>query len=242
MQSSVHASRAAAAQRFFNEHGDVYFHWPVNINMRARIVQELVGPQRNASVLDVGCGDGRISMPFARAGNRVTLLDTAPRMLERAQALAGAEGLAVEAVLGDLAEYRTPRLFDVVLCLGVLAHVDSIPASLEALVRLTRPGGLLVIQLTDAGKLVARLQNVLSKLKTRFGRRSYDLNVMQEKEFVASAARLELERLADRRYSFLLPGMGHLPVRWLARFERMTLEIPSLSRHGSELIIAFRRR
>ena len=209
--------------------------------MRVRIVRELVGPRQSASVLDVGCGDGRIALPFARTGSRLTLLDAAPRMLERAQALAGAEGLCVEAVLGDLAQYRPPRPFDIVLCLGVLAHVDSIPASLEALVRLTRPGGLVVIQFTDAGKLVSRLQNALSKLAIRPGRHGYDLNVMKEKEFVASAALVGLERIADRRYSVLLPGMGRLPERWLARSERMTLEIPLLSRHGSELIIAFRR-
>ena len=63
---------------------------------------------------------------------------------------------------------------------------------------------------------------------------------MKEKKFVASAAVVGLERIADRRYPFSCPGWDAAGTL-VTCSERMTLEIPLLSRHGSELIIAFRR-
>jgi SAM-dependent methyltransferase len=58
-------------------------------------------PPAPARVLDCGAGTGFLSLIAARLGHRVTALDLAPSMVERLQAKADAEGLAIEAVVGS---------------------------------------------------------------------------------------------------------------------------------------------
>jgi SAM-dependent methyltransferase len=65
-----------------------------------RVVERAgVGP--GMSALDVACGTGNAALPAARAGARLTGLDLVPKLLERGQAKAEAEGLEIEWVEGD---------------------------------------------------------------------------------------------------------------------------------------------
>jgi len=62
--------------------------------------------QTDAPVLIVGCGTGRIAVPLAAAGSRVTGIDPSPKMLERARQRAAREEVAVEWVEATLFEGR----------------------------------------------------------------------------------------------------------------------------------------
>ncbi|MGE5596484.1 MAG: class I SAM-dependent methyltransferase [Hyphomicrobiales bacterium] len=59
-------------------------------------------------VLEVGCGTGRIAVPLAAAGHRVTGIDPSEAMLERARARAAAEGVTVEWIRCDPAAGQLP--------------------------------------------------------------------------------------------------------------------------------------
>jgi SAM-dependent methyltransferase len=73
-------------------------------------------------VLELGCGTGRIAIPLAEAGHRVTGVDRDRFMLERATAawssrraaLGGAAG-SLELVQADITELRLARRFDLVI-------------------------------------------------------------------------------------------------------------------------------
>src|ERR1700761_1846517 len=58
----------------------------------ARVVA-LLGLRPGDPVLDLGCGPGSLSVPFAKAGMAVTAADPEPGMLEAAAAAAGAVGV-----------------------------------------------------------------------------------------------------------------------------------------------------
>ena len=72
---------APVAQRFVDHHGSL------RGRVRTHVIGEHLGghmappPQR---VVDVGGGAGHQSVPLARAGHEVTIVDPAPAMLERA--------------------------------------------------------------------------------------------------------------------------------------------------------------
>ncbi|MGH6913551.1 MAG: class I SAM-dependent methyltransferase [Geminicoccales bacterium] len=91
-------------------------------------------------VLDAACGTGAIARWIAgqEPGARLTLLDAAPAMLERASAVPGrhVHGSLVELPFADGA-------FDLVICAWALETLDDPARALAELCRVLAPGGLL---------------------------------------------------------------------------------------------------
>jgi len=106
-------------------------------------------PQR---VVDVGGGAGNQSVPLARAGHEVTIVDPSAAMLERATRRLSAEGADVTARVrlvkarGEVApEALGGAVFDAVLCHGVLMYLDDPEPLVDSLCELSAPGGLVSI-------------------------------------------------------------------------------------------------
>ena len=104
-------------------------------------------------VLFVGAGSGRDAAAAAQRGIRPTLVDLSPRMLSRAARRFEPTGFSPTLVSGDIRAFDPthgavpPRRFDaVVTCffLNVFGS-DELPALIEHLVSLVRPGGRLWI-------------------------------------------------------------------------------------------------
>lgn len=109
-------------------------------------------PPPPAAVLDVGGGAGHQSLPLARLGYHVTLLDPSPAMLARAsERLAGepeqvrARVTLLEGSGEDAVELTGGQRFDAVLCLGVLLYLDDPQPLVHALCGVVRPGGVVSI-------------------------------------------------------------------------------------------------
>ncbi len=96
-----------------------------------------------ASVLDAGCGMGRIGIELARRGANITGVDLDPDLLERARRAAP----TLRWINSDLADLELGEVFDVVVLGGnVIPFVDPSDQS-RAVARCAahvRPGGLLI--------------------------------------------------------------------------------------------------
>ncbi|MGW3322919.1 class I SAM-dependent methyltransferase [Streptomyces virginiae] len=104
------------------------------------------GPADVLDVLDVGCGTGSLSLLLAEAGHRVTGVDLAPRMVERAEAKLAAAGLAGRFLVGDAADPPTGQeRYDALLCRHLLWTLPDPGAALRAWVARLGPGGRLVL-------------------------------------------------------------------------------------------------
>lgn len=106
---------------------------------------------RRGSALDFGCGIGRLTAPLARRFDRVTGVDVSATMLTRASQLhAGLVNCRFEHNdVDDLSRFPDAS-FDLVLCLYVLQHLESVEAIesfLAEFVRVLAPTGVLVVQL-----------------------------------------------------------------------------------------------
>jgi len=102
-------------------------------------------------VLDIGCGTGALALRAAQRGASVKAIDVNPQMLEIAVRRARDTGLAerIELVEMTVAELDAERSesYDVAmsgLCLSELGD-DELAYTLKQLVRILRPGGLLLV-------------------------------------------------------------------------------------------------
>jgi SAM-dependent methyltransferase len=105
---------------------------------------------RGEGVLEVGCGTGRVALPLAQAGARVTGLDRSPEMLRVARASSGV-GDNPRWVEADMRAVALGEAFGLIL---IPAHAfqslltpDDQVACLEGLWRHLVPGGTLVVHL-----------------------------------------------------------------------------------------------
>jgi ubiquinone/menaquinone biosynthesis C-methylase UbiE len=137
------------------------------IRLRSDVVSELVGDLPIKRMLDIGCGDGSISLPHLNADRRLTLLDVSNAMLARACSKVPPTLAAnVNTVCGDFRQAELEAgAYDLILCLGVLAYVDSIPAFLDKLASLVKPGGHVIIECTDSAHFMARISSPYSSLR-----------------------------------------------------------------------------
>jgi len=107
-----------------------------------RIARKLPRPPR--SLVDLGCGEGRDSIFFARRGYHVLGVDISSVGVRKAEGRASRFGLNARFRVGDIRTYRLTRRVDVVFCSGAL---NNMPRRIRAsrfkhFKETTAPGGI----------------------------------------------------------------------------------------------------
>jgi 2-polyprenyl-3-methyl-5-hydroxy-6-metoxy-1,4-benzoquinol methylase len=121
----------------------------------------------DASVLELGCGTGQLSLFLATAGRRIVGADLSRASLQLAHDAALRYLLPnVRFIETDL---RAPGLrksaFDVVIASGVLHHTPDPRASFASVVSLAKPGGVIVLGLYNAfARIPLRLRRAVHRL------------------------------------------------------------------------------
>ncbi|MEU7860994.1 methyltransferase [Nonomuraea sp. NPDC049141] len=129
--------------------------------LHQQLMEHLIEPP--GAVLDVGGGAGHQSFPLARAGYEVTLLDSSPTMLAKAEQRLASEApevrdrvRLVQARGEDAAEATGGRRFEAVLCHGVLMYVDDPGPLITSLSSCAAPGGIVSVMALNAKTLAIR--------------------------------------------------------------------------------------
>ncbi|MES0039812.1 class I SAM-dependent methyltransferase [Mesorhizobium sp. M0046] len=109
-----------------------YFHFgdvintPEKSDRQAEILWDLLSLKQGDSVLELGCGYGRITNRLAEKGARVAGLDISPILLKKAEADAAERGVNVEYVLGDMRSLPWRDRFDAAfLCFTTFGYFDD---------------------------------------------------------------------------------------------------------------------
>ncbi|MBN1435281.1 methyltransferase domain-containing protein [Candidatus Fermentibacterales bacterium] len=95
-------------------------YWTARPSTTCLEVLRLMPPTRALRLLDIGCGEGRNSLFFARNGYVVDAFDVSGKGVEKAAGLADEAGLAMNLFVADLNEYRLSSSYDILFSTGTL--------------------------------------------------------------------------------------------------------------------------
>lgn len=223
-------------EKFFDR-PDIYLNKRTGIYLRISIVKQFLGSLDNSSILDVGCGDGSISLPFLSFVNRLTLIDLSQAMLERSVDNTPKDSRnRVNYIKGDFLNYVPPQPFDIVLCIGVLAHVQSIPNAISKLASLTKPNGICIVQFSDVGNPLTRIQLLYYQLWKRIrDRYHYSLNTLTYSKFIKISQDNHFYIVKRFRYFSNIPGMSILPASFSNQLLLHMFKSRMISSIGTEI-------
>ena len=125
-----------------------------------------------SKVLEVGCGTGSTALELAKTAGQVTATDISGKMLDIARAKPGADAITfLEAdVLGS------PEIdggYDAVFAHSLLHLVPDLPAALDRIAKLIKPGGVFIsktVALQQAKGLQFTAMKTIVKVLQTFGR------------------------------------------------------------------------
>ena len=230
---------------FSQPQGSGYLTRSDNIRIRAETVRAWLGGRTTENILDIGCGDGSISVPLLRRDNALTLLDNSDYMLSIARDRI-AEPLRnnVRLIQRNFIDADLPEAsFDVILCLGVLAHVASPKAVIKQICSLLKPGGEVIVQASDFTHPVGRILDMYYHLRNLISPSTYRLNRISAKQIIREFRTHGLTVRSRYRYNMAPPGMCRLlSSERVYKFNRLMYGDTGYNRNawlGSEKIFRF---
>ncbi len=130
---------------FYNKkYGNHEFYWGAQPSSTARIFLQMFPPYEGQTLIDIGCGEGRDSIFFARNGYRVRGFDFSSEGVKKSTAWSDELNLSIDFFQADINEYRLDRPYDAVFASGALHYI---PQDLREEIifnykQFTNPGGI----------------------------------------------------------------------------------------------------
>lgn len=214
------------------------------IKIRSFVVREFLGDINNVVILDIGCGDGSLSLQFLRKENAITFVDISDKMLDKVRERVPLDLEDNVSLINDSFDaLKDCEVFDIVICVGVVAHVPSVELLFDKISRVLKKNGFLVLETTPNPYPVGRLLFPYYLLRDLiFGSLpKYQKNRLKIADLLSAKKLKGFEQLKTIRYSFPLPGMSHWPQSWKFRYTLFTLNNRLMSRLGTEHIFLFKK-
>ena len=183
-------------------------------------VVDLLAPKAGERILDLGCGDGRLTERIAGIGAAVVAVDASPAMVEAARK----RGLDARVMSADALEFDAE--FDAVFSNAVLHWVLEPRKAIAGVHRALIPGGRFAAEFGGAGNVA----HVCDALSTVLARRGHDFKTLSPWYFPSAEEYSSLLRAAG--FSVDAIGLHDKPTRlpgdigdWLALFASSMFEV-----------------
>lgn len=155
-------SKSVRSKEYFDNTENYLNSNPV-ISLRKKIINELIGEQKNKQILDLGCGNGELTLDFI-SNNQITFLDISQKMLDLVKKSISEDKLVnAKFENSDISLFKPDRKYDLVICVGVIAHVESVSDLLFKLNDITSAKGNIILQFTANEKLLSHFNNMRYK-------------------------------------------------------------------------------
>lgn len=186
----------------------------------------LLQPQPNELILDLGCGTGHLTNQIAQSGAHVVGLDHSEQMLETARQ----QYPQIEFIQSDASAFSLPKPCDAIFSNAVLHWVKRATGAAACIARALKPGGRFVAEFGGHGNvanIVEAVQTVVSSLTHAEVRHPWYYPSIGEYATLLEAQGLET------RQAFLFDRFTKLEGEdgmrnWLAMFgESMFVDLPA---------------
>jgi 2-polyprenyl-3-methyl-5-hydroxy-6-metoxy-1,4-benzoquinol methylase len=198
-----------------------------NFSFRKRLI---LAAQMTAGIsgrlLDCACGTGEITTAILGSGRfaTATIVDLSPRMLELARQRMA---LDLKAPDFDKLEFKSADIFeftgqaqigqfDLILCLGLVAHTGHLENLLARLRSLLTPKGKILLQSSLLDHVGMKIIRALTSGRY-YRRHGYRISYFRNQDILQAARSAGLEAVATQRYTFGFPfgdrlcaGVNHL--------------------------------
>ena len=213
---------------FFNK-TENYLGKNFGVKVRQNIVRDLLVEVKNKKILDIGCGDGSLSLPFLE-DNQLTLIDISENMLHLVnERVPDKLKNNINTICQKFEFFPMEQKYDIVLAIGVLAHLPNIKDVLIKIKSHLNDNGICIIQFSNADSRLVKWNIKRRKSKHPINKIRYPII----NELVGQIG-FQIER--EIQYGIFPPGYGKLPNEMLFNFTMLTYQKRWLSNFGSEFI------
>ena len=208
-----------------------------NFQQRLRLACELGGAS-SGRLLDCAAGTGEITCALLTSGrfSHATVVDVSPVMLQSAKDLLMSQikDAELEFVQSDVFNFKpSDSHFDLILCLGLIAHTGRLDILLPHLRSMLTPGGRIILQTTLTDHLGTRIVRALTS-RSEVARRGYRISWFSQQDISDACDRAGLRILETRRHTVSVP-FGDRLWPW-ANFQIESRLAKWASYHGADAI------
>lgn len=101
------------------------YYWGLMPNRICYDIMKILPPIKPYRVLDIGCGEGKDAVFFAKCGYDVTAFDISEQGIEKAKKLAEHNQVEINFFKADILDYRPDTEFDIIFSSGVFHFLSK---------------------------------------------------------------------------------------------------------------------
>jgi 2-polyprenyl-3-methyl-5-hydroxy-6-metoxy-1,4-benzoquinol methylase len=210
------------------------------IELRKRIVHDLIGKPHGLQILDIGCGDGSLTIDYL-GKNKITFLDITSEMIALVKTRIPNEFLENAQVKNlSIFDYKTEQEYDIIICVGVFAHISDILLLTKKLESLLKSNGIAVIQYTNSNSLVSKFNRYKNIVLFR-NPYKYNLNYHSTKKIERIFLSTGLKIIQRTSYWPISPLFSLLGIKLKNQALFYFYNNKILSKQGSEKVVVVRK-
>ena len=208
-----------------------------NFQQRLTLACEL-GAASSGRLLDCAAGTGEITCALLKSGRftHATIVDISPKMLQTAKRLLTSQIKNTELGFAesDVFNFKPSDAgFDLILCLGLIAHTGRLDILLPHLKSMLAAGGRIILQTTLVDHFGTRIVRALSS-RRELVQRGYRISWFSERDITDACRNAGLQILQKRRHNVGIPFGDRIWPFLNFQLEKRLQEWSS--RHGADAI------